>query len=108
MRNRTDVTPRPLSPQLLAWKHEFCWDLIREDGRLERTCSHGVGHTVGHVRGYLLKYDDVHGCDGCCAKWGRMLSHLPCLQCGRVKPENEFCSVCQPDGPPPLQPDLKA
>jgi hypothetical protein len=46
-------------------KVEF--DTTREDGRLERTCKHGVGHTVGHKRGYLLGgYETIHGCDGCC------------------------------------------
>ena len=42
------------------------YDLIREDGRLERVCEHGIGHPVGHKRGYLLRVDGVHGCDGCC------------------------------------------
>lgn len=45
-------------------------DTIREDGRLERTCQHGVGHTVGDVRwpGPHLNepYFFSHGCDGCC------------------------------------------
>lgn len=41
------------------------YDIVRADGRLERNCEHGIGHTVGHRRGYLLA-TDVHGCDGCC------------------------------------------
>ena len=59
------VISRPPSEQLQTWQREFGWDVIRGDGRLERTCSHGIGHTVGHVRGYQLMYDGVHGCDGC-------------------------------------------
>lgn len=48
-------------------------DTIREDGRLERTCTHGVGHTVGHIRGHLKdKWESVHGCDGCCWNYSRM------------------------------------
>ena len=42
--------------------------LVREDGRIERVCAHGVGHPIGHRR----RWDDwmgVHGCDGCCAAW---------------------------------------
>lgn len=42
------------------------FDLVREDGRLEKTCEHGVGHTVGHLRGYLKEAESIHGCDGCC------------------------------------------
>ena len=42
------------------------YDLVREDGRLERVCEHGIGHTVGHRRGYLRDGESVHGCDGCC------------------------------------------
>ena len=43
------------------------YDLVRADGRLEKTCEHGVGHTVGHKRGYLRGgYETIHGCDGCC------------------------------------------
>lgn len=49
----------------------FNADTIREDGRLERTCKHGVGHTVGHLRGWLWDYETVHGCDGDCKDWPR-------------------------------------
>ena len=51
-----------------------CYDLIREDGRLERTCPHGIGHTVGHVNRKELKHAWmwVHGCDGCCRDYKRM------------------------------------
>ena len=31
--------------------------VIRQDGRIEYICSHGVGHG-----------DHIHGCDGCCSK----------------------------------------
>ena len=44
-------------------------DLVREDGRLERLCEHGIGHPVGHVRGWMKKWETVHGCDGCCFEW---------------------------------------
>ena len=50
-------------------------DLIREDGRLERHCEHGVGHTVGSMRENdpRLKEDwfYVHGCCGehCCREY---------------------------------------
>ena len=69
-----------------SWRKTFCEqcrvkakmvrlkaDLIREDGRLERTCEHGIGHTVGDVRkpGPHLnqRYFFAHGCCGCCAGW---------------------------------------
>ena len=42
--------------------------LIREDGRVERVCEHGVGHCIGHVREWK-GWMSVHGCDGCCDKW---------------------------------------
>lgn len=53
----------------------FIYDLIREDGRLERICAHGIGHTVGHVDFKQLKkeYVWIHGCDGCCANYKRMI-----------------------------------
>ena len=49
-------------------------DVIREDGRLERTCKHGVGHTVGHISKKKLDWtDSVHGCCGehCCKDYIR-------------------------------------
>lgn len=39
--------------------------IIREDGRVERLCSHGVGHPIGHTRRWE-KWMEMHGCDGCC------------------------------------------
>jgi hypothetical protein len=47
---------------------DFIYDLVREDGRLERLCKHGIGHTVGHKDSRQLRsrYTWVHGCDGCC------------------------------------------
>jgi hypothetical protein len=55
---------------------DFIYDLVREDGRLERLCSHGVGHTVGHKNSEKLKdeYIWIHGCDGCCTDYARMKS----------------------------------
>ena len=41
----------------------------REDGRLEQTCKHGIGHTVRVPAEY--QNDSawwVHGCDGCCTR----------------------------------------
>lgn len=36
--------------------------LHRMDGRKEKICEHGVGHTVYAPQGS----DYNHGCDGCC------------------------------------------
>ncbi len=56
-------------------KSGFIYDTVREDGRLERTCPHGVGHTVGHKDWKQLGnlYTWVHGCDGCCRDYKRMV-----------------------------------
>ena len=40
----------------------------RADGRIERKCSHGVGHTIFAPRA-MGKAGFVHGCDGCCSNW---------------------------------------
>jgi hypothetical protein len=58
---------RPLQEKVKKLKA----DLIREDGRLERHCEHGVGHTVGHVNHAEIygEYAFMHGCDGCCRGW---------------------------------------
>jgi hypothetical protein len=55
---------------------DFIYDLVREDGRLERMCKHGIGHTVGHLdsRQLTKKWVWVHGCDGCCHDYARMKS----------------------------------
>ena len=47
------------------------YDLVREDGRLERMCEHGIGHTVGHLDPAQLasRYTWIHGCDGCCSDY---------------------------------------
>ena len=49
------------------------YDLVREDGRLERLCKHGIGHTVGHILPKMLKEDWIwiHGCDGCCSIYNK-------------------------------------
>lgn len=39
--------------------------IIREDGRVERLCTHGVGHPIGHTRRWE-EWMGMHGCDGCC------------------------------------------
>ena len=42
----------------------------RLDGRLERICPHGVGHTVEVPKAQeSVRAWRVHGCDGCCATW---------------------------------------
>lgn len=43
-------------------------DILREDGRLERSCEHGVGHPVGSQQKWE-EWMGVHGCDGCCKEW---------------------------------------
>lgn len=55
---------------------DFIYDLVREDGRLERVCAHGIGHTVGHRDSKQLKRDYIwiHGCGGCCRAYKRMES----------------------------------
>lgn len=58
--------------QVAQWKAQFQWDLVRSNGRLERVCDHGCGHTVGHVKGFLTEVDSIHGCCGCCRNWPRM------------------------------------
>lgn len=42
--------------------------VVREDGRIEHLCSHGVGHPVGMLRGrrWDATWMGIHGCDGCC------------------------------------------
>ena len=42
--------------------------LWRGDGRLERICEHGVGHTVADLS---KNKNFVHGCDGCCRDYAR-------------------------------------
>ena len=43
--------------------------IVREDGRVEQACDHGVGHPIGHVKpnGWVKSWMGVHGCDGCCS-----------------------------------------
>ena len=72
--NDGHVTHGSLKEQLkiiYEWTDEFL--LVREDGRLERICEHGIGHTVGHMNTKQLSDDSmwVHGCDGCCRTYGR-------------------------------------
>ena len=50
-------------------------ELVREDGkRIERLCSHGVGHPIGSV-GKWEPWMGTHGCDGCCYKAQFWLGH---------------------------------
>ena len=43
--------------------------IIREDGRIEQACDHGVGHPIGHWKkdGWDASWMGVHGCCGCCS-----------------------------------------
>ena len=43
--------------------------IVREDGRIEQACDHGVGHPIGHWKpdGWVASWMGVHGCDGCCS-----------------------------------------
>lgn len=48
---------------------------MRADGRVERMCGHGVGHTVSIPYRYRGTDEEwayfSHGCDGCCTpEWG--------------------------------------
>ena len=44
------------------------YDTVRANGILEITCVHGVGHPVGHRRGWLdtRNHEGIHACDQCC------------------------------------------
>lgn len=53
----------PLADALYNW---------REDrGIMERLCAHGVGHpdpdSADWLRLHGRDYENIHGCDGCCA-----------------------------------------
>lgn len=41
----------------------------RLDGRTEKVCEHGVGHTVAVPSWHDTPAWWSHGCDGCCSKW---------------------------------------
>jgi DnaJ-class molecular chaperone len=44
----------------------------RSDGRVERVCEHGIGHTVS-IRAVDRPSESwwAHGCDGCCGSYDR-------------------------------------
>jgi hypothetical protein len=52
--------------------------LTRSDGRVERVCEHGIGHTIAVPAHY---FEDVswwvHGCDGCCRTFARRTVEEP-------------------------------
>jgi hypothetical protein len=52
--------------------------IIREDGRVEQVCEHGVGHPIGHVREWDESWMGVHGCCGehCCQDYPMPQSFL--------------------------------
>ena len=57
------------STRLKALLRKHHADTVRADGRLERTCEHGVGHPVWHVLDRPLReWEGIHGCCGptCC------------------------------------------
>lgn len=42
---------------------------FRENGVVEDTCQHGVGHPNKHwLQKYPSPHNGIHGCDGCCQK----------------------------------------
>lgn len=55
------------------------YKIIREDGRIEYNCEHGVGHG-----------EHVHGCDGCCAREDYPL-RIPSITF------SAYCVNCYPD-----------
>ena len=58
---------KTISPYTLKNYNGIPYTLMRSDGRLERHCEHGIGHTVGHKRGYYNgTWETILGCDGCC------------------------------------------
>ena len=57
---RSDIIERFLRLNSEVEEKELQW---REDGRLEWSCEHGIGHTVYSPDNYF-----VHGCDRCCQK----------------------------------------
>lgn len=59
----------PRKRECMQVMEEVQANIIREDGRLERVCTHGCGHPVGHMRGFLLGFETIHGCCGCCSGW---------------------------------------
>ena len=62
------------STRLKALLRKHHADTVRADGRLERTCEHGVGHPVWHVANRpLQEWEGIHGCDGCCWQWQKDL-----------------------------------
>jgi len=40
--------------------------ILREDGRVEQACDHGIGHPIGHTKKWDASWMGIHGCDGCC------------------------------------------
>ena len=59
------VTLKEVSRNIMNVKKEMKRlkaDLIRETGLFERLCDRGVGHPVGHMRGWLWDFELVHGC----------------------------------------------
>ena len=70
---RVAALSKDMNERLTLRMNQLKASIIREDGRLERLCEHGVGHTVGHVDDTRLTERHIwtHGCDGCCAGYER-------------------------------------
>lgn len=51
----------------IIYRHLKTNELVREDGRIERVCEHGIGHPIGNKKAWD-SWTGVHGCDGCCSK----------------------------------------
>lgn len=62
-----------ITPAITKMMQDLDADILRADGRIEKSCEHGVGHTVGHVNPELMKdkYMWIHGCDNCCQNFKR-------------------------------------
>lgn len=56
--------------------------VCREDGRVERICEHGIGHTI-YAPISQGKAGFIHGCDGCCKEWT-----MNCKRCGHTEKQH--------------------
>lgn len=44
--------------------------IMRTNGLVEDICEHGIGHP-NKAKTKANFYYAIHGCDGCCSKWGK-------------------------------------
>lgn len=54
----------PSPHHMVAWSQNWRGD----HGLMERICPHGVGHPDPDDHKAMDQYEQVHGCDGCCAR----------------------------------------